>query len=131
MSNKFFAKKFVDGDGIKWDSKKEYSRYLELRERLENDEITFLQRQVKFQILPKQKDERKVEYIADFVYLETKEKKLVIEDVKSNYTRKDMYYVLKRKLTKFVYVYEPNLVGLKQMFPNRDFDKAEFREVVL
>ena len=62
--------------------------------------ITDLKRQVKFLLIDKQKGkkrlERKVEYVADYTYLENGE--LVVEDVNSDFTRKLPLYIVKRKM---------------------------------
>lgn len=64
--------------------------------------IKNLQRQVKFELIPKQTDskgkllERACYYIADFVY--EKKGKQVVEDVKSRITVSVASFVIKRKL---------------------------------
>lgn len=97
--NKYNNKK-VTIDGIKFDSKKEAKRYQELK-LLENaNQIRNLSRQVPFELIPKQKDERAVRYIADFVYTDTMTEKVIVEDVKGFKTD---VYKLKRKLFKYRY----------------------------
>lgn len=97
--NKYNNKK-VTIDGIKFDSKKEAKRYQELK-LLENaNQIRNLSRQVPFELIPKQKDERAVRYIADFVYTDTMTEKVIVEDVKGYKTD---VYKLKRKLFKYRY----------------------------
>lgn len=88
--------------GMTFDSQKEAQRYLELRIMERAGEITDLQTQVPFELLPTQKDqdgktlERGVKYTADFVYIDGDGRR-VVEDVKSAATKtKD--YVLRRKL---------------------------------
>lgn len=88
--------------GIEFDSKKEAQRFLELRCMERAGEITALEHQVPFELLPSQKDkdgkviERAVRYTADFVYVDSAGRK-VVEDVKSSATKtKD--YILRRKL---------------------------------
>lgn len=83
-----------------FDSKKEFLRYRELKLLEKNRMITGLERQVSFELIPKQVEngrvvERAVKYIADFTYYENG--KLVVEDVKSPATRTDVYKI-KRKL---------------------------------
>lgn len=95
--NKFGNKKVKVGD-ITFASKKEYSRYYELKLLEKAKVISNLQFQVKFEILPKQKDERSVKYIADFVYIENG--KTVVEDSKGYRTKE---YIIKRKLFKYKY----------------------------
>lgn len=136
---------------VKFDSKKEYERYLQLKQMEEAGLISDLQRQVVFVIIPehrkqvetgykfvadynvennhfaKKKDaleyckqhdlssssiwkttqkkmtykmkvvEKEAVYTADFVYLDRNGDK-VVEDVKSEITRKEPDYVLRRKL---------------------------------
>jgi len=85
-------------DNIKFDSKKEANRYCELKLLLLAKEISDLQMQVKYELLPKQKDERAINYIADFVYKENG--KTIVEDVKGFCTNE---YILKRKMLKYFY----------------------------
>ena len=72
-------------DGITFDSKKEASRYLELMELQKAGQISDLELQKKYELIPSQRIdgkvvERAVTYIADFVYKENGE--TVVEDVK-------------------------------------------------
>lgn len=85
--------KTVTSDGIKHDSVKEANRWCELNLMLRAGMIQDLQRQVKFELLPKQEGERAVYYIADFVYMENGAK--VVEDVKGCRTE---VYKLKKKM---------------------------------
>lgn len=85
-------------DGITFDSKKEANRYIQLRLLERSGHISDLRCQVKYELIPKQKDERKAEYIADFVYSEGG--KTIAEDVKGYATA---VYKLKRKLFKYKY----------------------------
>jgi hypothetical protein len=89
----------VEIDGIKFDSKREAKRYSELRLLANGQEITNLQLQVPFELIPAQKGglrkELPMKYIADFVYYENG--KRVIEDTKGVKTKD---YVIKRKLMK-------------------------------
>lgn len=94
---KYHSKKTVL-DGITFDSKKEARRYSELRLLEKAGVITGLKLQVRFEIVPKQKDERAAHYVADFVYFENG--KTVIEDTKGFKTPE---YILKRKLMKLKY----------------------------
>lgn len=77
-----------------FDSKKEYYRYCDLKLLEKAGEIKDIQRQVKFELIPKQEGERAVNYIADFVYIDRNGKK-VIEDTKGIRTPE---YIIKRKL---------------------------------
>lgn len=87
---------------IKFDSKKEANRYLELCVLEKSGMIKNLERQKRFEIVPKTETERAVHYVADFVY-ENKNGKLICEDVKSDATRRDKAYIIKRKLFKYLY----------------------------
>ncbi len=84
-------------DGIMFDSKKEAYRYRELSLMQKAGKIKDLRLQVRFELIPKQKgkyrNERKCEYIADFVYYQNGE--TVVEDTKGKRTPD---YIIKRKL---------------------------------
>lgn len=84
-------------DGIKFDSKKEAKRYGELNILLKSGEIGSLERQVVFEL--KIGDKRVCKYVADFVYTK-KTGERIVEDVKSEATRKLRLYLLKKKLMK-------------------------------
>ena len=86
---------------VKFDSKKEANRAMELAMLEKAGVIKNLERQKRFQVVPKTKDERAVFYIADFVYMQ--DGKMIAEDVKSAITRKDSTYIIKRKLFKYLY----------------------------
>jgi hypothetical protein len=102
MMSKYRNKKVLV-DGVAFDSKKEAKRYRELKLMEDAGMISRLERQVKFDLLPNQKDpdgkviERKVQYVADFVYM--KNGKVIVEDVKG-YRDGGAYrvFVIKRKL---------------------------------
>lgn len=89
----------IISEGEKFDSRKEFNRYLELMIYQESGVIQDLKRQVPFVICNKVTDEngktiqRESKYIADFTYL--KDGKLVVEDAKGY--RTDLYR-LKKKL---------------------------------
>nr|DAO57952.1 MAG TPA: Endonuclease [Caudoviricetes sp.] len=85
-------------DGIRFDSAKEARRWTELKLLERAGEISNLQRQVKFEVIPKCGKERSVTYIADFVYQE--KGNTVVEDVKGVRTKE---YILKRKLMNWVH----------------------------
>lgn len=99
--NKYHNKKVI-ADGIKFDSQKEYNRFLELNMLQKSGVISDLQRQVRFEIIPKTATERAAFYVADFVYVQADGKK-ICEDVKSSMTKKLHDYILKRKLMKWRY----------------------------
>lgn len=90
--NKYGAKKVYTPDGV-FDSQKEYRRFRELKLCEIAGKITNLERQVAFELIPKQDGERAVYYIADFVYIDNGEK--VVEDVKGYVTE---VFKLKKKL---------------------------------
>ena len=81
-------------DGRLFDSKSEAARWQELCLLERAGEITELERQVEYELIPKQKGERAVKYIADFRYVDH-EGKTVVEDTKGV---KTPVYILKRKL---------------------------------
>ena len=86
-------------DGITFDSRKEATRFAELKLLQRAGEIFDLQRQVPFTLIPKQvRDGRVIErpcvYKADFVY-KNKDGTEVVEDTKGMRTKE---YVIKRKL---------------------------------
>ena len=102
MKNKYNNVKIVDGDGNSFDSKKELRRWNELKLMEKGGEITSLDRQQKFVLIPSQNidgiKERECSYIADFVYVDKNGMKIV-EDVKG--MKKGPAYqlfVIKRKL---------------------------------
>lgn len=92
-------------DGRTFDSKKEAQRYLELRLLERAGEISGLECQKKFVLIPSQKDpetrkvvERECAYIADFVYLRDGE--MIVEDTKGFRTKE---YIIKRKLMLYIH----------------------------
>lgn len=91
-------------NGQTYDSAKEFQRGLELELLQKAGEITELRRQVKFVLIPAQRNrkgkliERECAYIADFVYVDSGE--TVVEDVKGVRTKE---YIIKRKLMLFRY----------------------------
>lgn len=87
-------------DGVKFDSKLEARRHAQLLLLERAGEISGLERQVSFLLVPakRRRDgvlERAVHYVCDFVYIERGER--VCEDTKSPITR-TRDYVIKRKL---------------------------------
>ena len=109
--NKLKAEKVTlplpDGTEHTFDSKKEARIYTELRIRQKAGEISDLRLQVAYDLIPKQKlssgkTERGVKYVADFVYTENGEEKVV--DAKG-YRGGSAYavFVIKRKLMKWVH----------------------------
>lgn len=120
--NKYNARKAVV-DGIIFDSSKEAKRYRALKEKAEKGQITSLQRQVKFVLIPAQYEEsnevftkgprkgqkkpgklleRECAYIADFVYTENGQQ--VVEDTKGcKAGAAYAIYKIKRKLMLYKY----------------------------
>lgn len=83
-------------------SKKEYYRAQELKRLERKGIISGLKEQVKYELIPSQRDketgkmlERSVSYIADFEYLRVSDGVLVTEDTKGVKTKE---YIIKRKL---------------------------------
>jgi predicted component of type VI protein secretion system len=95
--NKYGNHKVTLG-GLKFDSKKEAERYFILKDKEKRGEISHLARQVKFTLIPHQREEIDGEviteqewaYFADFVY--RKDGKLVVEDVKGYRNPSDAAY---------------------------------------
>ena len=80
----------IEIDGFEFDSKKEASRYIELRALQTAGEISCLNLQTIFELSV-------CKYLADFTY-KNKEGELVVEDVKSVATRKLSTYRMKNKM---------------------------------
>ena len=98
MGNKYGNRKLKAPDGQVFDSVKEFHRWGCLRLLERAGAIQNLQRQVKYELIPKQDGERACNYIADFTYIENG--KLVVEDVKG--VRTDAYKI-KKKLMLWVH----------------------------
>ena len=112
--SKYNAKK-VEYNGMTFDSKRELKRYKELELLQESGEITNLQRQVKYVLIPTQREpdiigkrggvkkgkviEHECSYTADFAYND-EDGDLVVEDSKG-FKTKD--YSIKRKLMLYVH----------------------------
>ena len=106
MKQKYNSKKIIV-DGIKFDSRKEASRYVYLKQQEKAGLISNLELQKKFVLIPKQTDgkkavERECAYYADFVYV--KDGETVVEDVKG-YRNGQAYalFTIKRKLMLYVH----------------------------
>lgn len=116
--SKYHSRK-VTVDGVTYDSTKEYRRFKELSLLERAGTIQNLQRQVKFVLVPAQREfcneiytkgrnkgcfkpgkllEKECSYIADFVYIQNG--KTVVEDTKG-FRTKD--YIIKRKLMLWVH----------------------------
>ncbi|MGA6135921.1 DUF1064 domain-containing protein [Acinetobacter dispersus] len=104
--NKFNAQK-VELDGMTFDSKKEHRRYIELKAMQQRGEITNLKHHTKFELAPKTKLEGEkrtkpaLRYFADFTYYNAVGQ-YIVEDVKSEATRKKDSYRNKKHLMKTV-----------------------------
>lgn len=112
--SKYHSTKVAYG-GMTFDSRKEYRRYQTLQMLEKGGVITNLRRQVRYELIPnqyttktiqlktmqKQKQvlvERKVEYVADFVY--EQDGQTIVEDTKGFRTAD---YIIKRKLMLWVH----------------------------
>lgn len=107
MQTKYHNQKIIV-DGELFDSKKEALRWRQLKSLEKIKAISNLQRQVKYTLIPSQKDEngkvieQKCSYIADFVYHQNGQ--IVVEDVKG-YRKGGAYavFAIKRKLMLYKY----------------------------
>ena len=111
--SKYYAKK-ITVNGITYDSKKEARRHAQLLEMERKGDIKDLRRQVKFVLIPTQREpdtigprggvkkgkllEHECAYIADFVY--EANGKRIVEDTKGVRTKE---YIIKRKLMRYVH----------------------------
>lgn len=100
MKNSKFGNVKTVVDGIKFDSKKEADRYLELRMLERAGEISDLEMQKRFELIPKQDGEKACYYYADFDYYDNRTLQRVTEDTKGVRTPE---YVIKRKLMLYVH----------------------------
>ncbi|KYQ83488.1 hypothetical protein AWW72_14185 [Acinetobacter sp. NRRL B-65365] len=104
--NKFNASKVLC-NGMTFDSKKEYKRYIELKAMQQRGEITGLDHHTKFELAPKTKIEGEkrakpaIRYFADFTYYIAD--KYIVEDVKSAATRNLPSYRSKKHLMKTIH----------------------------
>lgn len=101
--SKYHSRK-ITVNGIAFDSHREARRYQELQLQLRAGEITQLQLQKKYTLIPAQKKpsggtERPVTYTADFVYIDNSGKE-VVEDAKGMKTQQ---YIIRRKLMLWVH----------------------------
>lgn len=117
--SKYGNVKTTTSDGITHDSIKEANRWCELKLLERAGKIYDLQRQIKFTLIPEQYEyefeevvkakgkmpkgklvERGCNYVADFVYHNAEDGKLVVEDVKGKRTKE---YIIKRKLMRYIH----------------------------
>ena len=110
-----YKSKQITVDGETFDSLKEYERFCELRLLQRAGKITDLQRQVKYVLIPTQREpdtigvrggvkkgkviEQECAYLADFVYVNDKGE-TIVEDTKGCRTKD---YIIKRKLMLYVH----------------------------
>lgn len=103
--SKYGARK-TELDGMVFDSNHEARRYAYLKTLERAGEISGLERQVKYILVPAQAGEdgkiveRAVIYVADFVYRDAHSGEKVVEDAKGMRTRD---YIIKRKLMRYVH----------------------------
>lgn len=106
MSVSKYHNKITEVDNIKFSSKREATRYFELKLMLKADLISDLELQPEFELQPKyiknKKIIRAIKYIADFKYKD-EHGNIVIEDVKSSATFKTDVYKLKKKMFEYKY----------------------------
>lgn len=107
-----YGNKKVLVDGISFDSKREANRYIELKMMVRSGEISDLELQKEYELIPSQYEklprqkgkpkclERSVKYIADFVYKDNRTGECVVEDTKGVRTPE---YIIKRKLLLYIY----------------------------
>lgn len=90
-------------DGIWFQSTKEGNRYRKLVLLQKLGEISGLRRQVRYLVIEATDTTNAAYYDADFVYFLKGEDREIVEDVKSEKTRKLPTYILKKKLMKTVH----------------------------
>lgn len=101
-------------NGIKFDSKAEYKRFVELESLQKAGKISNLQMQKDFELQPSFQDNqgekrRSIKYIADFVYKENEA--IIVEDLKSKITAKDSTYKIKKKMLLWLFKREEEYVN--------------------
>lgn len=118
-SNKYKNTK-IEQNGKRFDSKKEYYMWLKLKRLEEMGEISNLQRQVPFVLIPTQYEtytettktgkvkekkrvvEKECKYIADFVYTDNHAGQVIVLDTKSEATKTPAYKI-KKKLMLYIH----------------------------
>ena len=116
MANKYHNKKIVNSEGIVFQSKKEAKRWAELQAMQAAGIITDLERQVKYVLIPTQREpdtigkrggihqgkllEKECSYYADFCYKLVDTGETIVEDTKGVKTPE---YKIKRKLMLYVH----------------------------
>lgn len=95
-----FRNKKTEVEGIKFDSLKEANRFRFLNQAQIEGRIKGLKLQHRFEFVVN--GERVCSYIADFTYT-SNEVGFIVEDVKSEFTRRQPVYRIKKKLMKAVF----------------------------
>lgn len=119
--NKYGNRKVITSDGEIFDSQREAARYIDLKFLEKVGAIKDLKRQVAFELIPAQREvsnevykkgikkgqlkegkviEKAVTYVADFVYIDMKTGKQVVEDSKGFRTPD---YKIKKKLLLYIH----------------------------
>lgn len=91
----------VTADGKRFDSKREYARYVQLKNLQMGGEIENLEVHPRFPFVVGGMNVGY--YEADFRYLDRRTGETVVEDAKSPSTRKEPYYRLKNRLMQALY----------------------------
>ena len=142
VKRKFGEKKVRNAWG-EFDSKSEWYRYAELMFMQRKGLISGLQRQVSYEIIPAIKkvvekplktkikyvervDEMAAHYTCDFQYFQ--DGVLIIEDAKSEATRKEKDYVLRRKLMKHLIKEQNEMAGRETMRFNEYVSKGKGKQ---
>lgn len=97
-----YRNKKVTVDGHQFDSKKEAHYYLWLKKQVIERKILCFQCQPIIKLFPDPERNTHVKYIPDFK-ITRNDKSVYYVDVKSKITIKDNYYILKRKLLKWIF----------------------------
>lgn len=92
--NKYHARA-LSVNGIDFDSKAEYTRYVELNIAQKAGAISELSHHKKFLLLPSSEYGPAIYYESDYSYID-KTGKLIVEDVKSTVTKTSLYKLKKR-----------------------------------
>lgn len=100
-----YRNRVFERNGEEYRSEKEYNRHMTLIHKVHFSEISNLQREVVYELIPSVilngRKKPPIRYIADFVYFQNGRE--VVEDVKSPITKKNPVYRLKKHLLKWKY----------------------------
>lgn len=138
-----FGEKKVRNAWGEFDSKSEWYRYAELMFMQRKGLISGLQRQISYEIIPAIKkvvekplktkikyvervEEMAAHYTCDFQYFQ--DGVLIIEDAKSEATRKEKDYVLRRKLMKHLIKEQNEMAGRETMRFNEYVSKGKGKQ---